>query len=843
MLQINNRKCIRRLSSRSLKNSRVRNWIAIIAIMLTATMFTSVFSIGMGIVESFQISTMRQVGTSAHGGLKFLNWQQYEKAAKDPEIKEISYNILIGFGTSPELQKTYTEIRYTEEKSAEWGFTAPTTGRLPEETMEIATSTDVLDALGVSHRLGETVPLEFTVNGVRHKENFTLCGFWEQDPVAVANEAFLSREYCDRVAPVWQEGEVHKEELGDDAGSVHPSFFFESSWDIETQMEQLKERCGFGPEIRDGVNWAYLSSGVDGTTILLVTGLLLLIMMSGYLIIYNVFYISVNSDIRFYGLLKTIGTTGKQLKKIVRKQALLLSFAGIPAGLFLGYLVSLVLLPVISKNLSIEENLTFSVSPVIFVGGGLFSFMTVWISCIKPCRLVAGISPVEAVRYTEKITSRKKEKRTGKVTLFSMAWENLGRMPKKTVSVVLSISLSLILLNSTATMINGFDMDQYLKNSVISDFYMTDASIANVGTLQEVYNGVSRELQQEIKAFPEVTETGCVYMQEYAHTPDDTLKKNLPAIQKEFPEALAFYGFTEDLVSTVERNGKISSHLYGVDGLILPKLEIAEGTFDEEKFQTGNYVIVSTFETAGRGAYYHVGDQVTIDYGNGKAKTYEVMALGNIPYCMSPEHGHGLDVYFTMPSRELIDQTGETGAMKFGFNVKADSVEKMEQWVSDYCEKVNPSMDYRSKGTYVKEFQESVQRYLMMGGSLSFIIALIGLLNFTNAMITSIQSRKKELATLQSVGMTGKQLRQMLVSEGICYLLITAAFVLTIGNLITYGIVYAVAHQIWFFSYHFVIWPVIVSLLIFSIPAAFIPALCYRNMIRKSLVERLRGDE
>lgn len=110
MLQINNRKCICRLSSRSLKNSRVRNWIAIIAIMLTATMFTSVFSIGMGIVESFQISTMRQMGTSAHGGLKFLNWQQYEKAAKDPKVKEISYNILIGFGTSPELQKTYTEI-------------------------------------------------------------------------------------------------------------------------------------------------------------------------------------------------------------------------------------------------------------------------------------------------------------------------------------------------------------------------------------------------------------------------------------------------------------------------------------------------------------------------------------------------------------------------------------------------------------------------------------------------------------------------------------------------------------------------------------------------------------
>ena len=97
-------------------------------------------------------------------------------------------------------------------------------------------------------------------------------------------------------------------------------------------MEALIARCGFDPErINTGVNWAYSSSTVDVTTLLLVVGVLLLILVSGYLIIYNIFYISVAHDIRFYGLLKTIGTTGKQLKRIVRRQALLLSCIGIPA--------------------------------------------------------------------------------------------------------------------------------------------------------------------------------------------------------------------------------------------------------------------------------------------------------------------------------------------------------------------------------------------------------------------------------------------------------------------------------------------------------------------------------
>ena len=62
-----------------------------------------------------------------------------------------------------------------------------------------------------------------------------------------------------------------------------------------------------------------------------------MILLTGYLIIYNVFQISVAGDIRFYGLLKTIGTTPRQLKRIIRIQALSLSAAGIPLGLLLGW--------------------------------------------------------------------------------------------------------------------------------------------------------------------------------------------------------------------------------------------------------------------------------------------------------------------------------------------------------------------------------------------------------------------------------------------------------------------------------------------------------------------------
>lgn len=143
------------------------------------------------------------------------------------------------------------------------------------------------------------------------------------------------------------------------SGSINPNIWFASSWDIEGQVESLKARCGFGEDVNEGVNWAYASSEVDFTTVAMLAGILLLITFSGYMIIYNIFYISVSKDIRFYGLLKTIGTTNRQLKKLVRRQALLLGLIGTPIGLILGYLVSFFVTPVVMSTTSVATNSLF----------------------------------------------------------------------------------------------------------------------------------------------------------------------------------------------------------------------------------------------------------------------------------------------------------------------------------------------------------------------------------------------------------------------------------------------------------------------------------------------------
>ncbi len=855
MFRVKNSRCVSRISARSIRKNRTRNRIAILAIMLTTILFTTLFTIAGSMLDMMQEQTARQVGTMSHAGFKYLTWEQYEKVAADPKVKDISYDIFVGFGENPEFAKLHTEIRYTEQKNAEWAFCMPTTGRLPESGMEAAVSESILDALGVPHELGVKIPLEFTVQGKTYRDTFTVCGFWKQDLAAGSHNIYLSREYVDQVAPTWHDGDAVVNQAPDTnemGGCVNPSLWFANSWDIEGKVEALKARCGFDSSVNDGVNWAYAGSEMDARSILLVIGILLLIGFSGYLIIYNIFYISVAADIHFYGLLKTIGTTKRQLAGIVRRQAYLLCVVGIPAGLFVGYFTAVWLMPFIMKSTTFTGDFTISPNPWIFAGSAVFAFLTVWISCIRPCRLLAKISPVEAVKYAEaspmSVTKgRKKQKsvsakKTQHVTPFAMAWQNMKRSRKKTVSVIFSLTLSLVLLQATVTITDGYDLDKYLQQKAVSDLMLTDSRILTAAGDTD-FDDITPQVRQDVESLDGVTETGSVYMREIQHDLDD-------AHVERVREAMAEYGqdmpavMTEQAELYLDQN-EIFGHVYGVDGIAEDKMEIVgkeNGDFDREKFASGDYVIVTAFTDTGDGEYYHVGEKVTIDFGNGRSKTYEVLAIGDVPYALGPQHGHGVDLYFTLPAEEFIRQTGETSAMSIACNVADDAEAAAESWAETYCSEEHPELSYVSKSTIQGEFEDLTQMTMIVGGMLSFILGLIGLLNFINTMITSIQARRNELAVLQAVGMTGKQLRQMLTGEGLCYVLLTAGVVLTVGNLLVYALVKAYTMQMWMFTYHFILWPILAAIPMLIVFGLLISAACCGILRRRSIVERLRVE-
>ena len=148
---------------------------------------------------------------------------------------------------------------------------------------------------------------------------------------------------------------------------------------------------------------------------MLVSGIVgvLLIMMTGYLIIYNIFQISVIQDIQSYGQLKTLGTTRRQIKKLISKQVIRLSCIGIPIGLLIGFFIGRSLVPFLMNGTAYTAaaGIKVSVNPLIFIGSAIFAWITVYISVRKPAKIAGTVSPVEAIRYTENDTSAFKGKK------------------------------------------------------------------------------------------------------------------------------------------------------------------------------------------------------------------------------------------------------------------------------------------------------------------------------------------------------------------------------------------------------------------------------------------------
>ena len=167
----------------------------------------------------------------------------------------------------------------------------------------------------------------------------------------------------------------------------------------------------------------------------------------------------------------------------------------------------------------------------------------------------------------------------------------------------------------------------------------------------------------------------------------------------------------------------------------------------------------------------------------------------------------------------------------------------MEEYLREYTEGEGSACDYESKATYAEEFYDMQNTFLFVGMAVSFVIGLIGVLNFLNAILTGILTRKKEFAVLQSVGMTGKQLNRMLMTEGIIFagsaVAVTLALIVIMGPVIGK----ALESMFWFFSYHINVVPILAVAPFFLLLGVMIPLISYKNVVRRSVVERLREAE
>lgn len=298
MLRVSNKSCIRELSKKSFKASKTRNLIAILAIALTTILFTALFTVGLSMNEAFQQSNFRQVGGYSHGGFKYLTEEQFLELREDPLIKEWGVGRVLGLARNDALRKNHVEVRWDDANQAHWMFLDPIEGRLPKEgTNEAATDLEVLRLLGVEPKIGAEFTVLVDVDGKSTEQTFTLCGWWEKDPITMANHIQIPES---RVDAVLSDMEISLPTEDKITGSWNMDVMFKNASHIEENIHTVLENHGYQSHtpteenyIDDGINWGYtgaqFSENADPMTVVAVVILLLLIIFTGYLIIYNVF--------------------------------------------------------------------------------------------------------------------------------------------------------------------------------------------------------------------------------------------------------------------------------------------------------------------------------------------------------------------------------------------------------------------------------------------------------------------------------------------------------------------------------------------------------------------------
>ena len=880
-MNVKNRKCIRKLSWRSLWASRKRNIIAITAIALTALLFTSLFTIVMSMNSSYENYTFRQVGGYCHGTFKEVTEEQIKNISAHSKVKAVGKRINIGYMDSGIFAKAPAEVSFMDDNCTEWSFAVPTVGQKPQEKNEITMDTYALKLLGVAPELGADIELTYTVGSLsatpyEKTDTFTLVGWWEYDDISPVHYINVSEEYAKEI-------EAEAISKGLEPFRIDLNVMMASGINIRGQMEQVDldlgyawDETGEGELVRIGVNWGYTSSqlgeSMDAATLLAIVAFLALVIFTGYLIIYNIFQISVTGDIRFYGLLKTIGVTPRQLKRIIRQQAMFLCIVGIPAGLLLGYGIGASLTPVVMARTSFGAGVsTVSTSPLIFFASALFALITVFLSCSRPGKIASKVSPVEATKYTETVKSKKKRRTTRGAKVYQMAFANLGRNKRKTVLVVISLSLSVVLLNLLVTFTGGFDMEKYLAKQTCADFIVSSTDYFRYNRSGSY---ISQEQIKQIKTNTSESLSGSGYQ---------LMGANCWITEEAWRAERSRYGFSEmleaELAMTARRGELVSAEaqIEGLDESLFEKLTLIEGDLAPMFLKDSNAIVMAVYtddygNVSTPDYYPSVGSTQTITYvddayyidsrtgekcnettpqeyleyyiAESRDVDYTICAYVTIPHSMSYRYGTFGYRYILPVTKLAEDSRQEPVPLFYLFDTPdAASEETAERFLAELTADDLSELMYESKATLRAEFKGYQNMFLLLGGLLCAIIGLVGVLNFFNAMMTGILSRKREFAVLQAVGMTNKQLKTMLVYEGLYYALSSAlsAFVLSfvinplVGNLLE--------NLFWFFSARFTILPVLLAMPIFALLGWLIPCMMYDNAAKCSVVEQLRDAQ
>ncbi len=775
MLKVNNKKVINDLAKTTYSAHKKRNILTILAIFLTTFLICTIISIGISYWDTVALRQQRMQGMDYDIELTEPRNDQVSAIRKMENVKYAGLSVkcaVLSKYEDIELDK----IRLFWLDNTCWEKqTIPALdyykGEYPQKENEIMLSKTALNSMGIENPdVGMELPLVYQTlsensDSGEITKTFILSG-WFLDYSSGTDKGYVSEDFY-RTTGVLQtdftQGELK-------ISLKNPLY---SERDITEMQNQINIS---GKQI---IEADYDTISNFCKTIIGLCVLLLLIFMSGYLFIYNTLYISVNKDIRYYGQLKTIGTTSIQIRRMINKQVLWNTVIGIPLGLICSAVVGKIAIPQIlhAINPSIMPNDVEAVSVWVFIIATVFSFATTVISSQKPAKIAMNCSPVEAIKYIGDSSSNRKSKIRNGGDIRSMVRINLFRDKKQFAVIMCSLSLALSLFliintviyanNATNILNHSYDYDLMILNqTLLSDHeeqVITNDLIENVKNL----NGVKdvRTLESTTATVPYQEDVYGEYYKELyqsRYTPGN------------YDKDINMYKQQADY-----NNNMFSCRIVGIDDLEFEQLnQELETPLDKEAFDNGEIAFASKIFTEGDNGM--IGKKVSFSISNSdnlsKKETIEIGALTDFPAYYSA--GYNPDLIVSDDYFEKIVQQPLIEMIKIDY--KEAFSKNTEDAIMNLI-KDSKVLSVDSKLSSYSDMKNSENQITVFGGSIGLIVMLLAISNYLNMMSASIQNRSKEFAILESIGMTRQQIKKMVVSESLCYTILSIAIAMIIG--------------------------------------------------------------
>ena len=872
----NNKAVIKKLANRSFRSNKMRNVVAVIAIALTTFLFTAVLTIGMGAKGALEYSMAKLMGSSADALVQGVSEEQFQQIKENAMFEKVGCWIPVDIMTN--TNRRVAEVDYADQNQLEIRMLTPRIGSAPQKANEVLVSANILKDLNIEEKIGAEIPVELKVrqSGQVYHFDMVVSGIYDT-PNEKSESVIVSKAFLEENAEMMSDIALGRVGCGIYTADV----VMRDNYMVKDRISELVRNIGGNPDDANADNAVRVApnpivSNDNGLMMWLVAGVFgILFMFCGYLLIYNVFEIAVTNDIRQYGLLRTVGTTSQQIKRLVNRQALYLFLIGTPFGLLFGTLLGRSILPAALQIFAVDfsgGNIAVGTLPYlgIIAGAVLFSGLTVYISTRKPVKKASRVSPIEAIRYVEKDTvSIKRKKTDAGAVIPRMAKANLQRNKRRTVFIVISLTLSIVLLNSVFIFSGSFDEDAYIEKRTRSDFMVySPESQSAFGNDFGHNSAVPEKAVEEIKEQPGVTNEISLYRNTFEddhiscdwgipYVVDNTNKYafmlpehiNLGVYQTENGKKYA--GLTADNLPL--------GNVFGFSENLLNKVDIIDGETDlsvlKEKLWNGNNVILmAKYNDKGRGIddsdYLGLSVGDTIQFYDNGAPTEEFTIIAKVAATNGETFLTGgganiatdIDGPLIYMSEKKFKEIYEIPTLYgFLFDVEEQYQQEMENHLMQDADVAYTSI--LTMKAYVSGVKNVV---LMIGGVIGAVFALVGLINFINLVMTNIITRRHEFATMQSIGMTNRQLRKMIISESFSYVVMAGI----VGTLAAAALGMTLLRAFvengptsMMMTFQITLLPALIMLILFLALAFIVPVVALRLFNNRSVVERLRVNE